>query len=158
MSLGSLSGTSTWLSFTVCFCLLTSFVILEEMSRAASASSPLYVFIGSVPGFLVLKEKFSKRVAWQGPPLLSSGHSQPVAPAESGALMLSWAERMLQGDRLMQTGRWGINCLQLKKLHEYETENLGLWLEKLTFFFFFLRNTGSQGHTLCLPALFSFPS
>ena len=45
------SGTSTCLSVIIIHCcLLTFFVILEEMSQAASASSLLYIFIGSVLG------------------------------------------------------------------------------------------------------------
>ena len=56
MSLKSLSGIGTCLSFIIVhFCLLTFFVVLEEMRQATSASNRLYIFIGSVPGLRVQK-------------------------------------------------------------------------------------------------------
>lgn len=51
VSLKSLCGTSTHLSVLIVhFCLLTFFVVLEEINPVASASSLLCIFIGSVPG------------------------------------------------------------------------------------------------------------
>lgn len=58
MSLKSSSGTSICLSVIIVHCCLLTFcVILEDVRPAASASSPLCILIGSVPGLWVPDEK-----------------------------------------------------------------------------------------------------